>query len=105
MFNEKPRKRKKVMYGPERPPYKDPFSPIERWFSLLPCRWLERECHCGSGKPILYWNREEGSGCDDCTGFFHISIVEATVWNFCEKFQLSPEVEKEISDKLKKMRE
>lgn len=104
IWNEKPKKKKKV-YGPEKPPYVDPLSPIERWFSRLPSRYLENECHCGSGKPVLYWHREEGTGCEDCYDPGYMTeIVRATIWNFCHKFDLSKEVQDEIWRKYEGMK-
>lgn len=100
-FNLK-RKKQKPVVKPAR--WIDPLSPIERWFSYLPCKWIEDECHCGSRKPVLYWHREEGTGCEDCHDpTIMVSIVESTIWNFIYKFDLSKEAKDEIWRKYKEM--
>lgn len=78
------------------PAWKDPFTPLERWFSRLPCNELRAECHCGSGRPVLYWSPEDGTGCEDCRGSLFIYIPEAVVFNIAEKFGITGELRARI---------
>lgn len=64
----------------------DPFTPLERWFSNLPNMGMERNCHCGSDLPVVYWSREEGTACRACRSSFHLYIPSAVIWNIMDKF-------------------
>ena len=105
MYNVKEKKRKPEV--PPKPKWVDPFTPLQRWFFRLPCNSLARECHCGSGKPTIYWSPEDGTGCVDCAKdtFLLGDACSATIWNFMEKFDLSREVRDEIWTKFNKMQE
>jgi len=80
--------------------YVDPFSEMERWFYNLPCRYLSNICHCGSGKPVLYWSPDDGTGCEDCRGSLFVYIPAATMYNIMNKFNFPPELQKAVYDQL-----
>lgn len=78
---------------------KDPYTPLERWFARLPNMSMHTKCHCGSGKPLVYWSPEEGDGCADCSreNMFLIYIPHAVMWNIMEKFGITdPETRERI---------
>lgn len=79
--------------------YVDPLNEMERWFFNLPSKYLERNCHCGSGKPVLYWSPDDGTGCNECAGYLFAYIPSAVVYNIVEKFGLPDEIAKLMYDK------
>jgi hypothetical protein len=85
--------------------WKDPFTPLERWFSRLPNTFLEEKCHCGSGKPLLYWSPEDGDGCKDCAGSLHVYIPEAVMYNVMDKFGITGDVRAQVYAQIEKSRE
>lgn len=85
--------------------WKDPFTPLERWFSQLPSKWLEERCHCGSGKPLLYWSPEDGDGCEDCSGSLFVYIPEAVMYNVMDKFGITGDARAAIYAQIEKSRD
>ncbi len=85
--------------------WKDPFTPLERWFTRLPNTELEERCHCGSGKPVVFWSPEDGSGCEDCRGSLFMYIPEAVMYNIMEKFGITGELRARIYAQIGQSRE
>lgn len=66
----------------------DPHTEMERWFSYLPNRDMEDNCHCGSGLAVTYWSPEDGTACRQCKAYLHIYIPSAVIWNVLEHFDI-----------------
>lgn len=86
--------------------WKDPYTELERWFARLPNLALEEECDCGSGKPVLYWSREDGTGCGECAGPLHgfLYIPSAVMYNVMEKFGITGELRARIYEQIEQSR-
>lgn len=85
--------------------WKDPYTLLERWFARLPNLDLAEECHCGSGKPVLYWSPGDGTGCEDCRGLIFSYIPDAVMYNVMEKFGITGELRARIYEQIEKSRE
>lgn len=79
-------------------------TPLERWFSRLPNMAMETECHCGSGKPVIYWSPEESSACEDCKHCYSIYIPDAVMYNIGEKFGFPEELKRQIRERIEEER-
>lgn len=84
--------------------WKDPYTPLERWFARLPNLALEEKCHCGSEKPVLFWSPEDGTGCDDCRASLFLYIPDAVMYNVMEKFGITGELRARIYEQIEKSR-
>lgn len=80
--------------------WKDPLTSLERWFTRLPNTEIENECHCRSGKPVVYWSPEDGTGCEDCSGSFFVYIPHAVMYNIMDKFGFPQELQRAIYDQV-----
>jgi hypothetical protein len=87
--------------------WKDPLTPLERWFTRLPnleLGELGEQCSCGSGKPVLYWTQDDGSGCEDCCGAFGQYIPEAVMYHVMDKFGIPADVRKRVYAQVEEQR-
>jgi len=93
----KPRRKKGNMSLPDWiAPYEDPMTPMERWMSRLPNTEMEEHCHCGSGKPVIYWSPDDGTCCEACRFSFAVYIPHAVMYNIMSKFGIPEELQEEI---------
>lgn len=82
----------------------NPMTELEDWFCHLPNNGFGYNCDCGSGKPYIYWSREESWACQDCEHFYSVYMPSAVMWNIANKFGIPPEIMKPIYDQIEAQR-